>query len=70
MNNAQTLEKGLTHPQIHVDYYKWLELVKNDAFFKKFIERYSSSPENFHAIAMWAWSASRETLAAKVKEYE
>ena len=69
MNNAQTLEKGLTHPQIHIDYYEWLEKEKTDPFNKKFIEDNSRNFREFHAIAMWAWSCSRERLAAKMKEY-
>ena len=69
MNNAQTLEKGLTHPQIHIDYYKWLNTVKSDSFLMGFVDKHSKNLDDFHAIAMWVWGASREELVAKMKEY-
>jgi len=56
------LARGVTHPQIHVDYYAWLSSLPE--FDRKFMA--TATP---HGIAMWAWSRSRETLneAAKAK---
>ena len=56
------LARGVTHPQIHVDYYAWL------ASLPEFDRRFMATA-NPHGIAMWAWSRSRETLneAAKAK---
>lgn len=59
------LRRGLTHPQIHTDYYEWLK--SHGEFEKNFRAKYSRSFEDFNAIAMWAWSRSREELRDKVK---
>jgi hypothetical protein len=54
----------LTHPTIHGDYYEWLNFVKSDDFSRRFMEEHSKDFKSFNAIAMWAWSRSRE-IAAK-----
>jgi hypothetical protein len=62
------LKMGVTHPTIHMDYYKWLQSVKLDAFQRGFVEQHSKDWEAFHAIAMWVFSASREVLDAKARD--
>ena len=59
------LERGVSHPQIHVDYYAWLEFVKNGEYATKLIGKVGF--QNFHTIAMWAFSQSRETLKEKAQ---
>jgi hypothetical protein len=70
MSKQQTIEIGLTHPQIHLDYYEWLNKIKKDVGIQTFISLYGFSAMDFHAIAMFVWTASREELAKKVKVYE
>ncbi len=59
----------LKHPQIHVDYYAWLGTLKGD-FEQKFIAEHSRNFQEFNAIAMWAWSQSRETISARSPQRE
>jgi hypothetical protein len=56
--------RHLLHPQIHIDYYEWLESIKKDPddFSRRFIADHSRNMHEFSAIAMWAWSRSRETI--------
>lgn len=56
--------KHLTHPQIHIDYYEWLNKLQADpnSFEHKFMLKHSKSFADFHAIAMWVWSRSRESI--------
>lgn len=70
MKNKTILQRGVTHPQIHLDYYKWLGEMQKDDFNKRFMEQYSKDFQSFHAIAMWVWSVSRETLANEQKEFD
>jgi hypothetical protein len=56
LTQLQKVCVSLKHPQIHLDYYKWLETAKEDNFWKS-----KCSFEVFHSIAMWVWSCSRET---------
>jgi hypothetical protein len=57
----------LTHPTIHGDYYDWLKSLSGKEFENDFIKQHSRDFKEFNAIAMWAWSQSRETLAQKWK---
>ena len=56
------LKLQLTHPTIHLDYYEWLSSVKKSESEMRFVKDFSKSFEDFHAIAMFAWSRSRETV--------
>ena len=67
MIDSQILERGLTHPQIHLDYYEWLDSIRNDKVTQEFIKQHCPRFDDFHAIAMFVWSASRETLTVKTK---
>jgi len=58
---------GLTHPQIHCDYYTWLETVKQDHIMMGLIEKHATSFVGAHALMMEAWSRSRELLAKRIK---
>lgn len=62
LEEAESIRKHITHPQIHVDYYEWLGGLTD--FDRNFLK--TASPTG---IAMWAWSLSRERLIliAKVK---
>lgn len=60
----------LTHPTIHVDYYKWLGEVKNKAFESGFIKEHAPDFRHFHAIAMWVWTESRDTAARSLATTE
>lgn len=66
------MNKHLTHPQIHCDYYEWLKNL--DVWTKSFfIERASGATDeerfqNFHGIAMAVWSMSREIAAEQIKK--
>lgn len=60
------INNRITHPQIHLDYYQWLSnLSEFDAnFLLKHAkgENITEKWQNINAIAMYAWSRSRETL--------
>lgn len=56
------LMMGVTHPTIHVDYYEWRNNL-NECERKTF----EGLMQNPNALLLWAWTRSRETLAAKIK---
>jgi hypothetical protein len=56
--DPKTLENGVTHPQIHLDYYNWLKTLSESD--EKFL-----ATATCYGIAMWAWSRSREILKEK-----
>lgn len=68
--DIETLKRGVAHPTIHGDYYKWLSSIKADSAEDRF--RAATCPDfrQFHAIAMWAWTRSRETLKEDAKAAE
>lgn len=61
VSRVRILERGLTHPQIHIDYYAWLGSLSE--FDRNFMN--TASP---NGIAMWAWSQGRERLRAEARK--
>lgn len=68
--DEKILERGVTHPTIHLDFYAWLQKVRNTDFDRGFMDDHGKSFADAKALMMWAWSASREQLAQKAKESE
>lgn len=64
--NKSLLNNGLTHPTIHTDYYEWLKEISTKEFERTFINKHSRDFQEFNAVAMWAWSQSREKLKQKL----
>jgi hypothetical protein len=62
------LETGVTHPQIHLDYYDWLAqipYVDSWARYHQGLVKTAGQPEVIKDTMMWAWSLSRELLKRK-----
>lgn len=62
---TDVIKEGLTHPTIHVDYYSWFESLNEEELL--FVSNHSRNKQEFHAIAMWAWTMSRESLKKKAQ---
>ena len=62
--DTKTLEHGVTHPQIHIDYYEWIRNLS--VFNKKFIAD-QMQKQNADGLLMFAFSMSRELLKDKAK---
>lgn len=60
MTEAAKLAARCTHPRIHLEYYDWLKNMKPDE--KHFLDKRVNF-ETWHAIAMLAWSRSREVMS-------
>lgn len=56
----EALSIRCTHPRIHLEYYDWLKTMTPDE--KEFLLRHSLKDEGFGAVAMLAWSRSREVM--------
>ena len=51
----EAARKGLRHPQIHLDFYDWMQALKGDD--KDFV-----NTSTRQSMAMFVWTRARETL--------
>lgn len=63
--DGSVLERGVTHPQIHMDFYEW-SMAMNEQD-REYFNRAVALMINPVDVMMWAWTRSRETLKAKAQ---